>query len=50
MPDQVVALDDETYADFQGELPQCGTGLEENAQIKKEIEADLRRAQNSVEL
>jgi len=47
---EVVALDDETYADFQGELPQCGTGLEENAQIKKEIETELRRAQNSVEL
>lgn len=46
----MVALDDETYADFQGELPQCGTGLEENAQIKKEIETELRRAQNSVEL
>jgi len=47
---EVVALDDETYADFQGELPQCGTGLEEDAQMKKEIEAELRRAQNSVEL
>ena len=46
----MVALDDETYADFQGELPQCGTEQEENAQIKKEIEAELRRAQNNVEL
>ena len=46
----MVALDDETYADFQGELPQCRAGLEENTQIKKEIEAELRRAQNNVEL
>ena len=46
----MVALDDETYADFQGELPQCGTRLEEDAQFRKEIETELRRAQNNVEL
>ena len=46
----MVALDDETYADFQGELPQCETRLEGDAQFRKEIEAELRRAQNNAEL